>query len=135
MDLNDLLQDPEKIKQFIGVLQSFLDKEEDPEQPSNLAQTNSRTVETKPNNRRQSRQKQSNTNTNKFESMPEFRMHKADVIIDKQLCQHPPVDRGRDFDLLDVVCRICGRKESVPPALVFEGVARYKCNNCSTKSG
>jgi hypothetical protein len=74
-------------------------------------------------------------NTNQFEKMAEFRMHKDDCAIDKKLCSNPPVARMRDFEFIDVVCRVCGKKESIAPALLFDVPSRYKCNNCSTQSG
>lgn len=133
MELNDLLQDPEKIKQFIGLLQQFLDTESSAVDNSHTETPSAPTTKTKPNKNKFTNK--TNTFVNKFETMSEFRMHKEDVVIDKQLSKHPPVDRSREFDLVDVSCRVCGKKESVPPGLVFEGPARYKCNRCSATSG
>jgi hypothetical protein len=67
--------------------------------------------------------------------MPELNMHKEDVAIDKKLAKFPPVSRARQFEMVDVKCRVCGRTETVSPSLVFEGLERYKCNNCSTSAG
>ena len=134
MELNDLLKDPEKIKQFIGLLQSFLDTESSSAEHMTTTEAPVSVKKSKTRNSNRSNKK-SNESLNKFESMPEFRMHKEDVSIDKKLSKHPPVDRSREFDLVDATCRICGKKESVPPSLVFEGPARYKCNRCSATSG
>ena len=135
MELNELLNDPEKIKQFIGLLQSFLDTDTSlTEHAQNPEPTDSGAKKIKPQINRKSHKK-STESINKFESMAEFRMHKEDVAIDKKLSKHPPVDRSREFDLVEATCRICGKKESVPPSLVFEGPARYKCNRCSATSG
>jgi transposase-like protein len=62
-------------------------------------------------------------------------MHKEDVAIDKKLAKFPPVSRARQFEMVEVKCRVCGRTETVSPSLVFEGLERYKCNNCSTSAG
>ena len=135
MELNELLNDPEKIKQFIGLLQSFLDTDTSlTEHAQNPEPADSGAKKIKPQINRKSHKK-STESINKFESMTEFRMHKEDVAIDKKLSKHPPVDRSREFDLVEATCRICGKKESVPPSLVFEGPARYKCNRCSATSG
>jgi len=74
-------------------------------------------------------------NTNKFLSMAEKDMHKDDIEIDKKLAKFPPVSRARDFEMIDVVCRVCGRKETISPSLLFDAPDRYKCNNCSTSAG
>ena len=35
---------------------------------------------------------------------------------------------------IDVVCRVCGSRESVYPSAVADA-SRYKCNNCSVAAG
>lgn len=147
MDPNELLSNPENIKALISVLQGLLNttttSEGETGQPKNSSVAPSKkgsSINTK------GRQKVGNKNNisskkieidsvNKFEQMAEFRMHKDDCALDKKLSVAPPVARMRDFDFVDVVCRICGRKESIPPALLFDSPSRYKCNNCSTQSG
>lgn len=126
MDPNELLKNPEQVKMLISMLQSLL-PENTKEDNSN---TNDHTTTIKPK-----KSYNENTKSNKFESMPEFRMHKEDTVIDKKLSKHDPVERTREFEFVDVVCRVCGRKESVSPHLVFDGPARYKCNRCSATSG
>lgn len=71
---------------------------------------------------------------NKFESMPEYKMHKEDVAIDKKLNVAPPSQRSRTYKPIDVRCRVCGRVESVSPSLV-DSADRYKCNRCSASAG
>ena len=71
---------------------------------------------------------------NKFLDMKEANMHKADSAIDKKLNQHPPMQRDRAYEPVEVKCRVCGKKDMVPPSLI-ESRDRYKCNNCATSQG
>ena len=128
MDLNDLAKNPEQIKNLIDMLQSLLPKEVE-SQPAST----SNNIKTKSRGRKRSADNE--VTINKFERMPEFRMHKEDIKIDKMLSQNPPTARVREFNLIDVVCRVCGKKESISPGLLFESPSRYKCNNCSTSAG
>lgn len=94
----------------------------------------------KPTSKKTARQRKSNTtkqekqNINKFLSMPEKDMHKADTAIDKKLAVVPPTDRTRQYNPVSVRCRVCGKEEKVNPRYV-ESKDRYKCNKCSTSSG
>lgn len=145
MDPNDLLKDPEQLKALISILQSLVDQApKETEQKQDVAPSKkSPTIKTRgrqkvgANNSIKTKQTKKITtdSINKFEKMSEFRMHKDDCAVDKKLSKHPPVARMRDFEFVDVVCRVCGKKESVPPALLFDVPSRYKCNNCSTHSG
>lgn len=128
MDKNDLLNNPETIKQLISLLQQLVTDTDSGD--------NSKTIETpKSKTKKTNKKSQTKSSNNKFENMPEYRMHKEDANIDKVLSKHPPVARMREFDPVSVVCRVCGKKEIVNPALVFEGAARYKCNRCATSAG
>lgn len=136
MDLNELLKNPEQIQNLITVLQALLPKEEN--QGSQKEQTDSSSeplknpvIKTKSKKRSQ----KSSNSTNKFEKMAEFRMHKEDAIVDKALCKNPPVARTRDFEMVNVTCRVCGKSETISPALLFDSPSRYKCNNCATQAG
>ena len=116
MDLNDLSNNPEQIKNLINILQSLLPKETNTDQPKPSK------IKTK------SRKRSSSDNkiiVNEFDRMPESRMHKDDIKIDKMLSQAPPTARMREFNLVDVVCRVCGKKESVSPSLVLDCPSRY----------
>ena len=128
MDLNDLAKNPEQIQNLITLLQSLL-----PSQTNDSDQKPQ--INNKIRTKSKKRSKQDSSTINEFEKMPEFRMHKEDVKIDKMLSQTPPTARMRQFELVDVVCRVCGKKESVSPSLVFDSPSRYKCNNCSTSAG
>lgn len=147
MDPNEILKNPDQIKSLISILQSLLsaseNKPESNEQTKKSAAAPSKpssTIKTKGrrkvdgNAKIQSKNISSNS-VNKFEQMSEFRMHKDDTAIDKKLSVAPPVARMRDFDFIDVICRVCGKTEHIPPALLFDSPSRYKCNNCSTQSG
>lgn len=132
MDLNDLAKNPEQIKSLINVLQSLLDATSitnSPEKTEEEPVLNSK-IKTKG-----SRKINKEKIVNKFEKMSEFRMHKDDIEIDKTLAKHPPVSRMREFEMVDVVCRICGKKETVNPSILYDSKSRYKCNNCSTQAG
>lgn len=71
---------------------------------------------------------------NKFDAMPEARMHKEDTAIDKKLIVSPPTQRNRTYQPVNARCRVCGRTESVNPSLV-ESTDRYKCNRCAASAG
>jgi hypothetical protein len=140
MDLNDIKKNPEQIQNLITLLQGLLDSTES---ESDSETTHEKSVApSKPKNtiktkggQRLNNKKGTKESSNNFEKMPEFRMHKDDCELDKKLSVHPPVARMRDFESLDVQCRVCGRKEHIPSALLFDTPSRYKCNNCSTQSG
>lgn len=143
MDPKDLLKDPEQIKNLISALQSLLpEPNQETKATSKRKKQNKKETQTqidesffnekiKTKNKRPVRA----PSVNKFEQMSEFRMHKDDGEVDKKLAKHPPVARTREFEPVSVVCRICGKKETVSPSLVHEGPSRYKCNNCSTQAG
>jgi hypothetical protein len=134
MDLNELMKNPEQIQNLIQVLQALLPKETESQavvpdeeaeyRPEAVMQTKSK-----------KRSREASGIPNKFEKMSEFSMHKEDIAIDKALSKSPPVARTRDFEMIEVSCRVCGKKETISPALLFEAPSRYKCNNCSTQSG
>jgi len=120
MDLN--IDNPEQIKQLIQMLQKMLPLDENTSTENSIIKTKS----VKPGKK--------NT-TNKFVDMPEKNMHKADILIDKKLNIHPPTPRTRTFSKIEVVCRICGKKEKVNPSILPDQADRYKCNKCSSSSG
>ena len=126
MDLNNL--DPEQIKGLISLLQGLLPQQEKTKQI--VEEETFKTI-------KKTRQKDTKVKKvfyNKFDDMRESKLHKEDTIIDQKLAQLPPVPRTRQFTPISVVCRVCGKKESVNPALV-EAVERYKCNRCCSSGG
>lgn len=129
MDLNELGKNPEQLKQLISLLQQML--------PSDTTEDSSDTSEEfSPVMRTKGQKSRSKTkHTNKFLSMREKDMHKEDTKIDKVLCKNGPVARTRDFSMIKVTCRVCGKTEEINPSLLFEAPNRYKCNNCSTSAG
>ena len=129
MDLNELMKNPEQIKSLIQVLQTLLPQATGASEEEDSEEEFSAPIKTRGSKRRPKQTK------NKFTDMPENNMHKEDVAIDKKLAKFPPVSRAREFEMVEVKCRVCGRTETVSPALVFEGLERYKCNNCSTSAG
>jgi len=128
MDLNELMKNPDQIKQLISVLQQLI-----PEQKQQSEDTDESFVN--PIRTKDGKKNFSQKRPNKFESMSEKGMHKDDIEIDKKLSKHAPVARARDFETMRVKCRVCGKEEDVSPSLVNESSARYKCNNCSTSAG
>ena len=131
MDLNELIKNPEQIQQLITVLQALLPKEEvstdNTKKPNKSKKTSS--IKT-----RKSKVNHIDDDTeNAFLKMPERNMHKEDIKIDKLLNQNDPTPRSRKFILIDVVCRSCGKKDKINPALTHDP-SRYKCNNCSTSA-
>lgn len=114
MNLDELKNNPDQVKQLIGLLSSLLTDEQKPET---------------------TKEEKSNTRENKFLDMSEFNMYKDDTELDKKLHANTrPVIRNRQFNYVDVQCRICGKKEQVSPGLVTS-YDRYKCNRCSGTSG
>lgn len=119
MDLDNLSQNPEQIKQLIGLLQSLLPNDSQPaKQPKKIRKT------------RKSQKKSAPVDNNKFLQMAEANMHKDDLEIDKKLAKFPPTPRSRKFTSIEVRCRSCGKTEIVNPVLVHDK-DRYKCNRCS----
>lgn len=122
--------EPEKIQALISILQSMLSPD-DNQDAQEITEEKS-ISKTKKSNKKDTKIKKQGTN--KFDNMPEMRMHKEDIAVDKKLSIHPPVPRARPFELLNVQCRVCGKKENVNPALLSD-YDRYKCNKCSSSAG
>jgi hypothetical protein len=126
---------PEQIQAMITMLQNML--------PNSSNDDTTKQFSVKKTKRKNSSNSQGKSKSrgsreehyNKFTDMPEKNMHKEDVLVDKKLVVQPPVPRARPFKLLNVVCRVCGKREKVSPGLVPESVDRYKCNKCSAASG
>lgn len=116
---------PDQIKSMILLLQKML--------PSDSS-TESKEIPEPPKTRNKKTKPKSISN-NKFESMPEARMHKEDILIDQKLSVQPPVPRARPFKLTKATCRVCGKQEKVNPVLITDSIDRYKCNKCSSSAG
>jgi hypothetical protein len=121
MDLNNLNED--QIKGLISLLQGLLPSEE-----TEVVEPGTMNIKPK------KPKKTKSSFRNKFDDMMESKMHKDDTAIDKKLAKLPPVPRTRQFTPINVVCRVCGKRESVNPALV-ESMERYKCNKCCSSGG
>lgn len=132
MDLNELMKNPDSIKQLISVLQQLLPTDADTKENQNQSDQENfhDPVRTKTGKKNFSQ-----TRPNKFDAMSEKGMHKDDIEIDKKLSKHPPVARARDFETMRVRCRVCGKEEEVNPSLVTSEASRYKCNKCSISAG
>ena len=124
MDLNDIIKNPEDIKKLISALQALIPKEDncDPEPVVSKKKTKKDIIK-------------KDKSTNKFLNMPERNSHKEDCKIDNLLSKSPPIERRPGVTTIDVVCRVCGKKYNINKSLLFEGISRYKCNNCSTQPG
>jgi hypothetical protein len=129
--MDNINLDPQQIQQMIIMLQSMLPQTEEDKQNKETKST--KKPKAKKNTQTQTKSKP--TRENKFDSMTEARMHKEDIAIDKKLSVLPPVPRARPFELVNTICRVCGKKEKVNPVLITEGVDRYKCNKCSAGAG
>lgn len=117
---------PKQIKQMIAMLKQML-----PEDNEEVVEEEP--VKESPIKNRASRRPQQTEN--KFDSMMEAHLHKEDIEIDKQLKKFDPTPRIRQFDPIHVSCRVCGKKESINPALLQDTPERYKCNNCARSAG
>jgi hypothetical protein len=125
MDLNNLAKNPEQIQQLITLLQSLLPTEPAVESPNPV----------KPSiNPSRDNSGSTSKHHNKFLSMPEMNMHKEDHEVDQKLAKHAPTIRAREYDPVTVMCRMCGKKETISPSLV-DSSNRYKCNKCSSTAG
>ena len=124
MDLNDIIKNPEDIKKLISALQALIPKEDDSDPEPVLPKKKTKKDIIK-----------KNKSTNKFLDMPERNSHKEDCKIDNLLSKSPPTERRPGVTTVDVVCRVCGKKYNINKSLLFEGISRYKCNNCSTQPG
>lgn len=139
MEINDILKNTntKDIKKLIALLQVLADfNDDEPEEeiisPKPKKSTKAKEfVQSKVPGRKDKKEQEF---LNKFLDMPEKNMHKDDADVDKKLNVHPPVARARDFDPIQVVCRVCNKTEMVAPSLV-ESVSRYKCNNCAKNPG
>jgi hypothetical protein len=129
---NNINLDPQQIQQMIMMLQAMLPKQ-DGQESSGQSDTKSKKKSPRSNNK--NKPTITKTSTNKFDSMMEKRMHMEDIEIDKKLIVQPPVPRARAFNLVNVVCRVCGKRESVNPVLITDSIDRYKCNKCSGAAG
>lgn len=74
------------------------------------------------------------TSENKFDAMLEKNLHRDDIEFDKKVAIIPPVLRSREFKLITVKCRSCGKEDRVNSNAV-DSIDRYKCNRCCTNPG
>tara|TARA_Y100000385_G_scaffold291743_1_gene371920 strand:- start:34171 stop:34554 length:384 start_codon:yes stop_codon:yes gene_type:complete len=124
--------DKEDILALISILKKGLEDDSDiPEEKVVSRNTNKKNISSS----KKSSSKKKNKKVNKFSDMSEFKMHKEDIEIDKRLNVTPPSPRTRSFSMVDVVCRVCGKKETVSPASITESSGRHKCNKCCTLPG
>lgn len=129
-DINDLLKNPDQLKQIIGVLSTLLDAANQSEP--------SQETKTKPKRKTKSinqREKPKTQRENKFLDMPEAKMHKEDPEIVAKLYKQPPIARTRKSHMVKAKCRVCGREETIQAGLLYGGIERFKCNKCSTTPG
>lgn len=121
----------EQIKEMISLLQGMLTKDEsDGTNTTDTAKTSDSEYSLKTHNK-----KPRVSSVNKFDTMMESNLHKDDIEIDKKLAKYAPTPRLRKFQPITVVCRICGKKETISPALIHDNIERYKCNKCSQGAG
>jgi hypothetical protein len=139
MEIDDLKNNPETIKQLIGLLSSLLDndnsKKNDPEPDDQQSENKRNGIQNQTNVRGKGSRSNRPKHSNKFLTMSEKNMFKEDTAVDKLLAKYPPTERSRSSTKINVRCRICGRSETIHPSMLCESVERYKCNNCSTSPG
>jgi hypothetical protein len=119
---------PDQILQMISMLQKMLPKENTTKEHEE--EIISQAAEEKPLHKK-SRPKF----VNKFDQMQESKLHKEDTAVDKLLSVYSPTPRHRDFDPVEVKCRVCGKSEKINPNILYDSPSRYKCNNCSRSPG
>jgi|688.fasta_scaffold1176380_2 hypothetical protein len=118
MDIENLIKDPDKIKELITVLQNMLPQE------SNKSPIKTKKTKATPN-----------TTKNKFEELGLHKLHKEDTKIDKILNKNPPSPRNRKAKIVSVRCRVCGKSEKISSSLLHDSPERYKCNKCCAGAG
>lgn len=142
-DINDLLKNPEQIKQMIGLLSTLLEvagqaspeATEDQDESSDTKAKTTTASKAKKTKKSFKPMQQKPQRENKFLSMPEAKMHKEDPELAQKLYKNPPTARTRKNTMIKAQCRICGKKETVQASLLYGGVERFKCNKCSTTPG
>lgn len=120
------------IKALIEILQKGLESDEEPQATIKTPKTRAKKSTTKKKNNINN--KQSKKSTNKFLTMREKDMHKADTLIDQKLKVAPLTERTRQFKPIHVQCCVCGKQEDVNP-VIMQDRSRYKCNKCSATAG
>lgn len=133
MGIEDILNQTNKkdIKKLIAILQILADEDDANEVVDSEDMVEQKTVKKAISSNKKTKTSKQN---NKFLDMPERNMYKEDAVLDKKLNIHPPVARSREFEPISVLCRVCGKTETVAPTLV-ESVSRYKCNSCAKNPG
>jgi hypothetical protein len=130
--------DNNDIKQLIAILQKGLSSDQDesvPEVIEKPKRKRGKIQQADVSVSKQSGRTKRSGSANKFDLMMEKNLHKEDLEIDKLLSKYPPTIRSREFSPVDVKCRVCGREESINPALMNDAPNRYKCNRCSKEPG
>lgn len=121
----------EDIMALIAILQKGLTDE--PKEKTKTTKADNKVV--KPKTKKKRGKVEAESGVNKFVSMGFDRLHKEDCEIDRKLSQSPRTPRREKFEFIDVICRSCGKKEQINPALLYDSADRYKCNKCSTSPG
>lgn len=140
-NLQELLKNPEQIKQMINVLSTLLEtvSKDNPSADTDAAAdtTDNKPKKTKRNRitKKQFGTKEVTQKENKFLSMPEANMYKEDPEVAQKLYKLPPVSRGRKSQIVNARCRICGKEEKIQASLIYGGIDRFKCNKCSSTPG
>lgn len=124
---------PAQIKQMISMLQAMLPQDTIEEPSSNDKTQSDHTASIRTASPKQV--KKTGTFVNKFDEMMEAKLHQEDKAIDQALSVHSPTPRNRSFDPINVVCRVCGKKDSVNPSILSDSPSRYKCNSCARSPG
>ena len=140
---NKLPQDPEQIQQMIDLLQTMLEAQEteDDSEPEVKPKTRRKKVskktatKKKTTTRKRTSKIKEEDSDNKFLSMNEFNMYRENPEVAKKLYNQPPMRRRPTKSLVDVTCRVCGKREKVSSALLYNGTERYKCNKCASSPG
>lgn len=124
----------EDIMALISILQKGLEDDTPSPAPSHVVEEQEEEYITEYQKKNQIKEQRFGTRENKFLKMSEYKGHREDIEIDKKLAKLPPTERTRQAAMIDVSCRVCGKKEKVNANYV-DSPERYKCNKCSTAAG
>lgn len=137
---DDLLKNPEQIKQLITLLSGLLPEEQTPDdKPKKTRKKATKRVTKKTTHRtansKKATRRDADATENKFLDMPEASMFKEDPKIAKKLYQQPPMKRRPQKRKITVTCRTCGKREEISSSLLHGDADRYKCNKCCSNAG
>ena len=107
--------------------------EEEISQLTEIAESMLSNTQPQPDERAESPPADEEKRKNLFDEMPERNHHKDPD--DEKLYSSPITPRRQEVSMLELKCRSCEAKSSVPPQLSPLETERYLCNKCAKFGG